>query len=460
VREALKRRVRALWVAVWVGALPHAAQAEVVTLRELERKALQDHLLSAKHQARLSGADADIGRAAAAYYPQVGARLESTAQPGRFFVEVCRKGAPVNSQNECASDDSYLVSGTRTIDQDQAFRPLFRQGIDITASGRLYDFGRTRAAVEAGKLSRAAVVAERAADEENLVLTVRNAYLNWLSAYELARVTEAAALDAQTRRDRVAALIEQGVRPRAELAMVQSDALLTSLELARARADLDSARLALEEAVGAALPADAEPDLTLLDTGRDLPEAGPSALERMLERQRAAARAMERAYRKDRLPHFGVALAAGLRVQGENVFPLYSGAIYLSLPLWDGGLTKATVASARAEADALDAELKLQLTQKEQAHRRASQEATHALASLSIAEELAQLAEKRLADAQAGYEAGVNGIEAIAEARALSRRAQTEVLLSKVSHARARLRFEPVHTAEPSADAQGGAPND
>lgn len=450
MREALKRRVRALWVAVWVSALPHAAQAEVVTLRELERKALEDHLLGAKHQARLNGADADIGRAAAAFYPQIGARAETSAQPGRFLVEVCRRGSPISNRNQCAQEDTYLVSGARTIEEDQAFRPQLRHGLDVTATGRIYDFGRTRSAVEAGKVSRSAVVAERAADEESVVHTVRTAYLNWLSAYELARVTEAAALDAQSRRDRVAALIEQGVRPRAELSTVQSDALLTSLELARARADLDSARLALEEAVGAALPADAEPDLTLLDTGRGLPsEPGPSALERVLERQRAAARAMERTYKKDRLPHFGLALSAGVRVQAGNVFPLYSGALYFSAPLWDGGLTKAAIASARAEVDALDAELKLQLTQKEQAHRRASQEATHALASLSIAEELAELAEKRLTDAQAGYEAGVNGIEAIAEARALSRRAQTEVLLSKVSYARARLRFEPVHTAEP-----------
>jgi outer membrane protein TolC len=113
------------------------------------------------------------------------------------------------------------------------------------------------------------------------------------------------------------------------------------------------------------------------------------------------------------------------------------------MPIWDGGLTKAAVVAAEAEADQLDAELRAEAAHQEQNYRRAQREAEHALEALSIAQQLAELAEKRLVDAQQGYDLGVHGIEVVAEARALARRAQTEVLLSKVAHARARLRVTP-----------------
>jgi outer membrane protein TolC len=144
-------------------------------------------------------------------------------------------------------------------------------------------------------------------------------------------------------------------------------------------------------------------------------------------------------------------LTTGLRQQQFSVFPGYAAALYFTLPLWDGGMVKSMAASSRAQADGLAAQLQAHDKQQEHAHKRAEQDAGQALASLAIAQELVTLAEKRLADAQESYELGVTGIESIAEARSVLRRAQSEVLLSRVAHADARLRFAPIEGREAAA---------
>lgn len=422
-----------------------SARADIVPLRELEKRALTATSFEESHAARGRGAEAEIRKAAAAYYPQVALRAETSLQPGRQLVRVCQPNEPKCSAGDDKSNE-YLVSGARALGQDNAFavQPINRA--EITANAPIYDFGRTKAAVQAGRFSYEAIRAERDIDAEALVRTVRVAYLQWLSNHELAKVTEGSARDAEDRYARVSALVEQGVRPKVELGPVQSDALLTKLELTRAQGDLASALRTLESVVGAPLPSGAEPDASLLDdAGGVAPfSAVADALERALDRQRAAAHALELSYKRSRRPQFGVSFMAGARNQKDKFFPLYGAALSFVAPLYDGGIAKAAAQGARAQADAADAQLKQHVRDQERAHGDALHDAEKARSVRSIAEELRGLALRRLEDAQAGYELGVNGIEKIAEARALLRRAETELLMSKVSETEARLRVAPV----------------
>jgi hypothetical protein len=73
-------------------AAPAFARAEVVTLAELEKKAMDRDTLADGHAARVRGAEADVRKSAAAYYPQVGLRLETNAAPGRNLVTICPVG--------------------------------------------------------------------------------------------------------------------------------------------------------------------------------------------------------------------------------------------------------------------------------------------------------------------------------------------------------------------------------
>jgi outer membrane protein len=423
------------------------ARAEVVTLRELEKRALSLGTFNEGHEARARASEAEIHKAAAAYYPQVTLRADANLAPGRKLISVC--GGRVDSMTGLCTDptDIYKVQGAKNLSQGGgAFQFQAQYRLELAATAPIYDFGRTKAAVAAGRASHAAVKAERDAEAQTLVQGVRGAYLNWLSAHELVRVSEDAAQDAEDRYARVTALVEQGARPRAELAPAQSDALLTKLELTRARADLEDALASLEDAVGEPLPVAAEPDPSLLDSERALTPLSEAtdALSQLIERQRAAAHSLELSYKRQRMPQLGVAVLAGARAQNGYYFPLYSAGVSLFVPLYDGGISAAAAAGARAQQDALDARLRDHGRQQERAYLRAERDARQALEALSIAEELLTVAEKRLSDAQAGYDLGVNGIDLIANARALRRRAQTEVLRARVAHAEARLRFAPI----------------
>jgi len=59
-------------------------------------------------------------------------------------------------------------------------------------------------------------------------------------------------------------LVGEGVKPAADISSVASDEALARLEAARARADVENARLMLEAAIGGSLQADAQPDRRLL----------------------------------------------------------------------------------------------------------------------------------------------------------------------------------------------------
>ncbi len=443
----LRRFLRVGGALLALGAGP--ARADVVTLQSLEQRALQTDGFGDAHEAKARGSEAELRKAAAAYYPQLSLRAETNAQPGRNLVSVCGvddEGRP----NDCESDRSKLfkVQGARTLGEGKAaFAPLLQNRLELVATAPIYDFGRTKAAVNAGRASLEAVKAERDVEAESIVRAVRSAYLNWLTAHQLVGFTEAAARDAEERFSRISALVEQGQKPKAELPSAQSDALLTKLELTRSYGDLESALHALEDVVGDHLPVGAEPDLSLLDdTSQSVtPYAqAADALERMIERQRVAAQRMELSYKKQRMPQLGVSALIGLRNQQSSLFPLYGAGLSLFVPLYDGGISGAMAASARAEIDFLNARLRSHARDQERAHGKAERDAEQALDSLAIAEQLLVVAEKRLIDAQNGYDLGVNGIEQIAEARALVRRARTEVLRSKVAHAEARLRFAPV----------------
>ena len=444
----LRRFLRVCGLVVALGAGP--VRADVVTLDYLEQRALLAEGFGDTHEAKARGSEAELRRAAAAYYPQVSLRAESNAQPGRNLVSVCGVDPRTGEPNNCEAnkDNIYKVQGARTLSEGgAAFRPIVQNRLELVATAPIYDFGRTKAAVNAGRANLEAVKAERDAEAESIVRAVRGAYLNWLTAHQLVQVTEAAARDAEERLARVVALVEQGQKPKAELPSAQSDALLTKLELTRSYGELESALRTLEEAVGDTLPVGAEPDLTLIEgTSQEVAPLSEvtDALERMIERQRVAAQRIELSYKKERMPQLGVSALVGLRNQQTSFFPLYGAGLSLFVPLYDGGVSAASAAAARAQADALSVRLRAHARDQERAHDRAERDAAQALDALAISEQLLAVAEKRLTDAQNGYELGVNGIEQIAEARALVRRARTEMLRSKVAHAEARLRFAPV----------------
>jgi outer membrane protein TolC len=406
-----------------------------VPLGSLETTALQNRPALAADAARATAAEAAIDKAQSAYYPRLTLNAQSLAAPGRTLVHV------QNTQNGIASGPDYLVAGSRSLsDGLAAFTPQLQNQVGVELDSAIYDFGRTRATLDAGRARYASAEAEEEATRTAIVRGVRGAYLGWLSASELFAITAQAATDAENRRARVEALIGEGVRPKAELSPARADEMLAKLELERARGELETAKLTLGLAVGAPLAESAEPDRTLLQSEADVLPAQSDATLRALELQQEAANASARAEEKLTAPLLAASALAGLRAQGLTPFPVYAVGLSLSMPLWDGGSAKASAAAARAHASELSALMRQHQEQRKGELLHAQLDATNASTRLHTAEALREICEQRLSEAEQGYELGSGSLEQLAQARALLRRARTEVLLARVERAEARLR--------------------
>jgi outer membrane protein TolC len=413
---------------------PHLARAEVVTLPALEALALKARPTLDAGSARARAAEAEIDKARSSRYPTLGLEVDSSLAPGRKLVTIQAAGTS-------GEENQYVVQAARKISDTGAFKPQLRNELGLQLNGNIYDFGRSNAAIEASRAQHASAQAEEEAARTAIVRGVRGAYLAWLGASELHAIAEQAAKDATGRREHVEALISEGVRPTADLSPARADEMLAQLELERARGDLRTAALDLEQAVGSPLPADAQPDRSLLQSDVAPVAAPEDPALRALELQQHAANAAARAEENARNPLLTGNAAAGLRTQGLSVFPLYTIGIGFALPLWDGGVSSANASAARAHA----AEIEAHVRERQQARAgevdRAHVDAENADSRLQTASGLLEIAQQRTHEAEQAYELGVVGLDQLAQARSLLRRAQTEIVLARIARAEAALRL-------------------
>jgi outer membrane protein TolC len=414
-----------------LGVDPRPARADVVSLPELTQRALAARPGLAAGSARTRAARHELERAQSAYHPRLSLEAQSSIGPGRELIEL-----------EDDDGNTFLVQGARPFGERGTFTPVVRNELGLELRGNVYDFGRTSTAVDAGRAAHASAQADEDVAREAVVQAVQSAYLVWLGQHALQGLAEQTADDAAQRRARVQALIDEGARPAAELSIARTDEMLAALELERARGELRAAKLALEHVVGSPLAPDAEPDASLLDADDSEPQASTAdATLRALALKHQAATAEARRLERADAPLLAGAISAGLRSQDIKVFPGYGVGLSFSMPLLDGGGSEAQAQAARARADAIAAELEDQRQGQQHTRARAQLDRDNALARLSTAEALLEVVRQRVRDAEQAYELGASGLEALADARSLLRRAESEVVHAKLARASAALRL-------------------
>ena len=443
--------LRSRWCAGFAAALLAAslcstASAEVVELKALEKRALERHFSLRAASARERAAEAGVREARSGYMPHVGVNVDSVLGPGRKLITIRGidrvSGKPVD----------VTVQGVNALDAPggSPLTPQWRTTASVVMGTNLYDFGRTGAAVAASRARYASAGADQELTRAQVVSGVRQAYLTWLSSHELHRLSASGSEDSARRTERVNALIQEGARPRGDFAPVESDRLLSELELERAVGELDGARMLLEATVGEPLPLNAEPDLHVLEVHPDT--AAPVKVDpalQMLVHQRAAMEATARLQRKAGAPIISANASAGIGVQrnfddrSTHVLPSYAVGLGLSLPIWDGGGSRASAAASEARADELRIRLEGAEVDRQHEKARARLDAQHAEKREATATKLVEICKTRVADTEAGYELGAMQFEQVQQARTMLRRAETEVVLAKVARAEAVLRFAP-----------------
>ncbi len=409
--------------------VPAAASAEVVTLQELVELALQN-------QARWEAVDARSTRTVAEVDAARAGRMPT------FWLDVTGVAAPGSEIERVQTTDGREVNvrASPTLRESTAFRPNIRYDGVIEMRAPLYD-GRTGAAVRAARAYHMAAQATSDASRETVLALVRASYLDWLAKHLVHGYAATSAEEAMAQRERIAARVADGDRPPSELDAAQYEELQAELVAAEALARAVVAKRQLESVVGTELSATAEPDGSVLQIESQEAETDGGWEVEALERQRDAARQQARMHRKSRAPVLAVIGQTGVAGVNDSVFPMYRLGLHLSVPLWDGGRAIAMAHAADAEAAELEAQARDAAVSRDDDRRRATIDIGHAKEQLALADELVLVSEKRVGQAQVGYDLGAGDLETVADARAALREAQSRRVQIQVARADAILRL-------------------
>jgi outer membrane protein TolC len=414
---------------------PRAARAEVVKLEELEARAVQNRASVASAGARVAGSEARIALAKVPYYPTVDLKTSAILAPGGRVIHVQdyaeTQGAPYSSAQP------YAVFGSRPLGDKGAWYPNFHYDATVSVASRLYDFGRTAASVSAARADREATLAGVRSERTAVVLEVRAAYLGWLSAHGTRAILAQTASDAAALRAHTEANIAEGSRPGAELAAARFEEARAALDLERSESDLDTARLDLEQATGAPLASNAEPDESLLEREPPPTSAPATADVAFLERRRDAFAASAKAHGHPYVPVLGLGLDAGLRGQGATPFPVYDLGLTLSVPIFDGGLESANASLATAQANDFAAQAREAQNKSQVQAQRSRSLLERSGRRVELAQALVAAADEQVKHAEDQYALGSATFDTVVQARMQAEHARLEVLGAKLDHAHA-----------------------
>ncbi len=410
--------------------VPAFASAEVVRLEDLEAIALrnQTHLAGLKARAQRSLAEVDVRRAARR--PSVRLDASGLGAPGGEVVQI-----------ESIDGNVVNVRASPTLREENAFSPNLRWEATLLIDAPLYDFGRTKAAINAAKSNKRASRAQAELSNEAIVRRVRAAYLDWLGATLIRDFALESVEAAVAQRERIAARVQAGDRPGSELDSARYEEMDTRLSAEEAQAQVSAIKRLLESEVGQSLPDDAEPDKALLQREAISVEPVPAWELEDLERRRNATRLEAKMYRKSRAPLLAAVGRTGVNGLNENVFPSYRLGLTLAMPLWDGGDAKSRARTLEAEARELDALLEESRAAVQNERLQAQGDRVNAERQLDVANELVEICHTRVGHAQNSYDLGVGDLHEIAQARAALRDAQSRRAIIQVARADAVLRL-------------------
>jgi len=425
-----------------------SADAQTVTLESLETATLDDHPQLGRRRAEIRAAATRVDAVRAEMRPSLYLDVGVNGSPGGQSIEIA--GPDVTGDGV---GDNVYVGGTRAFDQPNALQPFFRYSAGLRFDGPLYDFGRTAARVDAVEADVAAQTAEIDVASQDLVRATRAAYVRWLATYQRRVIVEASLRIAETRVANTEEAVRAGARPGSDRDVAGYEFTRLRLQLARARADEDDQRAAVEVAARVEIPDDAIPDPTWLEAASpDAPLPPPAAIA-ALELRRAAIGASLRAYRRRYNPVLGVSFRLGAAAQrvvdfGGNdtlaFFPAYSVQVGLSMPLWDARLGPHLRREAEArEAAIAEAEAEVRVL-AESERGRARLAFDRANEQVLLATEAVRLAETIATNAEERYRAVGGSIETVVMARQRELSAQADLLESEVALATSRLRLRPI----------------
>lgn len=326
---------------------------------------------------------------------------------------------------------------------------FFSAGLNGSAS---WDFGQSWRRWLASKETIGSAEAQARAERVALGLEVRQAYFEAARQKELTQVAEAGLANAEAHFTQAQAFVRAGSRPQIDVVQAKADVAQAKLTVVTARNGERTALVRLLTSVG--LPR-AEP-VSLSDEtppaldveAQDVAQALTRALEgrpelaqlgSQVRAQELALKAVQGAYGPT------VSATLGLTLQSRNlaqaVVPNASLGLSLAWPLYEGGVTLAQEAEARAQLDVLAAQRGALEQQLQLDVEQAWVGVEGARAALEAAQEAAQAATEEDRFAVGRYQAGAGNAIELGDARVRLTTAQSQAVQAKYALAQARARL-------------------
>ncbi len=394
-----------------------AMAGEKLTLAQCVEKAL------ASHPNLTAAAGTVESRRAAASLSAAGARLKANAT-GSYARSGATKGA-----NSGGSDGDWNTG--------------------VSLSQTVYDWGKTNASVKSAKLNEKAAQETLQRTRESVIADVRDAYYSLNKAVRDTAVQNEQVKNYQQRLDWAKSYYSAGTKAKIEVTKAETDLANARLSLIKAESAAEQYKAQLASAMGT-------PELEIDGVADELDyEQWDIALSDALGRaaaNRADLTAQDLLVDKAKTDVTSAKLtnapdltaSAGYSFGGSGFYDddQWSAKLSLSIPIGDGGETKARVAGAKADLKVAQANRDKLAQDVVLDVRQAWQSLQESAASITAARAAERQARENLDLALGRYRAGVGDSLEISDAVDAYAQSQTTLITSLYDHKEARLSLE------------------
>ena len=315
----------------------------------------------------------------------------------------------------------------------------------LSLSQTLYDFGKTGNAYDAAKLGTLSLERDAERISQEVVLNVKQSYYALLAAKKLVEVAQKTIEQTESHLKQAEAFFRAGSKPRYDVTRAEVEVNNANLGLINAKNGVRIRTIALNNAMGidpgrATEIVEELPSVPVLPS---LDKAQADALQnrpdmKRMEADIEAARARLTAERSNYLPTLSANAAYnwanGTTEMGPFLGTMFKGdvqnswnaGIMLTLPLFQGGLTKGRVGEARANLLALEAQRDAMKQSILLEVNQAFADLESAAARVEVMEKTLQKARENLDIAQGRYKAGVGPYIEVTDAQLSSVNSETD----------------------------------
>jgi len=364
-------------------------------------------------------------------------------------------------ETEAASPYFPQLTGSTGYSESHSLGGAFGESVTktytttLSVNQTLYDFGRTGNSSDAAKWGTRSTEQDAERVIQDVVLNVKQSYYALLAAGKLVEVARKTVEQTESHLKQAEAFFRAGSKPRYDVTRSEVEVNTAKLGLINAKNSVRIRTIALNKAMGIepgrpteiveALPE--VPVLPGLETAeRDALRDRPDM--RKAEADIEAARARIRAEQANYLPTLSANAAynwangtqdvgqmpgTGIQLKGD-IQNSWNAGIILTIPLFQGGLTKGRVGEARANLLALEAQRDAMKQSILLEVNQAFADIESAAARVDVMEKSLQKARENLDIAQGRYKAGVGPYIEVTDAQLSSVNAETDHIKALYDH--------------------------